>query len=84
MNATAFDTAAYWADKPHKKWVTLFVWKDEKRKERSRSVYTQARTLERATDCARRNTLVPPKASAYTRLATPQDLGCTLVGSHGA
>ena len=75
----SFNAELYWADKPYKKWVSMFVWRDDKHKEVRRFVYTQAANMERATRCARRNAMIPPKANVYTKLATPKDLGCSLI-----
>lgn len=58
-------------------WVVELVEQRGSRMKQERDTkYVRAKTEEGAIRCARFHSMLPDSASAYARLATPQDLGC--------
>jgi len=58
-------------------WVVELIEQRGSRMKRDRDTkYVRARSEEGAIRCARFHLTLPDSASAYARLATPQDLGC--------
>lgn len=77
----AFDPAAYWSSREHKKWVVVLTWRNHaaaSRRDRdaAETKYVGARSREGAIATARGHSTAPKHAGAYARLATPRDLGC--------
>lgn len=77
LNLSGFDAEAYWRDKKFKKWVVHLSVRSGKKKEERQIVNVQARTEERAIECAKRHSLLKGRVYGRAWLATPADLGCT-------
>lgn len=70
-----FDAAAFWADKPSKKWVVA-VGRWNGSRFVGQTLHVSASTRERAEQTALANVPGTKKLEARARLATPSDLGC--------
>lgn len=73
-----FDAEEYWRDKEYKKWVVR-ISKGYGKKEVSRIYNITARTVERAIAAAKAYSVLTGRVRGEARLATPTDLGATMV-----
>jgi len=80
VTRSTFDSGAFWAGKPTKKWVvslesgTSFNRKTDLK-------YVSAQEQSGAVQCALANTHLQGARATGVRLATPEDLGCTQVAT---
>lgn len=72
-----FDAEAYWGSRPYKCFVVTLESGRGRNLKRDR-FNIRAKTEDRAIACAKRNSLLKGKISAFARLARPADLGATM------
>lgn len=73
----SFNAEAYWAGKPHKKWV-VFVSKvrGHGKPVKTEKLYVGAQNYESACRTAKANSMLTGRITTVARLAHPADLGC--------
>ena len=74
-----FNPGEYWADKPLKKWVVVLERQSRGRVVRTDTKIVSASTERRAKQTAVANSYIDPTHVRSVRLATPRDLGCTMM-----